>query len=57
MKKTKTLKKNKSAQTLGKLGAAARNKKLTTEERSESSRHAVTARWERVKAAEKESRK
>ena len=43
-------KKNPAAVELGRIGARARTKKLTAEERSNAARHAVNMRWARVRA-------
>jgi hypothetical protein len=56
--------KNPAAVALGRKGGKARAKKLTPQQRSESARKAVTARWEkilskleaRIEAREKKSR-
>ncbi|HLJ13434.1 MAG TPA: hypothetical protein VKV15_02985 [Bryobacteraceae bacterium] len=44
--------KNASAVALGRRGAKARMKKLTSEQRSEIARRAVQARWAKVKGQE-----
>jgi hypothetical protein len=41
--------KNKAAMELGRLGGKARAAKMTKQERSESARQAVNARWSRAK--------
>jgi hypothetical protein len=56
-----TKKKNPAAVALGrkggKKGGPARAAKMTPEERSESARQAVTARWERYREQEKKKRR
>lgn len=45
--------KNPAAVSLGRLGGKATAKKLTAQERSESARRAIVARWAKVKAQAK----
>jgi hypothetical protein len=56
-KKKSTAKKHPAAVALGRLGGIkggqARAKKMTAEERSESARKAVQARWEKARATKK----
>jgi hypothetical protein len=50
MTKRKAKRKNPAAVALGKLGAKARAKLLTPEQRSDIARRAVNERWRRVRA-------